>query len=145
MKRFALAVLAYVVPTFILGFTWHLVLFKAVYDAFGVYNRAEPIIPLGLGTMIVQGVVLAWLYGRAADAGAASSRRDALAFCLVMGVFFTSGTVVALAAKAVIHDLAGWFAYSFAFSGLQFAMAGAAFGQVFHGGQRDHAPAGTGT
>lgn len=85
--------------------------------------------------MILQGILLAWLYGRAVDAGAARSRRDALAFTLVLGLFFVSGTVGALAAKAQIADLAGWFAYNLAFSALQFGIAGAVFGQVFHGAQ----------
>jgi hypothetical protein len=132
LMRFALATLGYVVPTFILGFVWHLVLFKDVYDAFGVYNRPDPIIPLGLGTMVLQGLLLAWLYSRAVDAGAARSRRDALVFQLVIGLFFVSGTIVALAAKAQISNLPGWFAYNFAFSALQFGIAGAVFGQVFH-------------
>ena len=39
MRRYSLAVLAYLVPTFALGFVWHLVLFQSYYDALGVYRR----------------------------------------------------------------------------------------------------------
>jgi hypothetical protein len=38
---------AYIIPTMILGYTWHLIFFKDLYDSLGVCNRAEPIIPLG--------------------------------------------------------------------------------------------------
>ena len=35
MMRYAVAVLAYVLPTFALGFVWHLVLFDSYYEALG--------------------------------------------------------------------------------------------------------------
>jgi hypothetical protein len=38
LTRFALAVLAYVVPTFALGFVWHLILFKQYYAALAIYR-----------------------------------------------------------------------------------------------------------
>jgi hypothetical protein len=45
--KFILTALAYIVPTMFLGYVWHLIIFKDVYDSLGIYNRAEPIIPLG--------------------------------------------------------------------------------------------------
>jgi hypothetical protein len=46
MTRFLLGVLAYLVPTFALGFVWHLNLFDDYYRALAIY-RNEPIIPFG--------------------------------------------------------------------------------------------------
>lgn len=44
MKRYVSAVLAYLVPTFGLGFVWHLVLFQSYYEALAMYRR-DIIIP----------------------------------------------------------------------------------------------------
>jgi hypothetical protein len=59
--RFGLGVLAYLVPTFALGFVWHLVLFKDYYEHLAVY-RKDIIIPFGLLSMLVQAFMFAWVY-----------------------------------------------------------------------------------
>jgi hypothetical protein len=38
--RFGLGVLAYLAPTFALGFVWHLVLFHAFYEHLAIYRNA---------------------------------------------------------------------------------------------------------
>src|SRR5262249_6445892 len=59
--RFTMAVLAYLVPTFALGFVWHLVLFERYYDALAIY-RHDIIIPFGFLSMLIQAVIFAWIY-----------------------------------------------------------------------------------
>ena len=61
MMRFVLGVLAYVVPTFALGFVWHLVLFERYYQALAIY-RPDIIIPFGFLSMLIQAIVFAWIY-----------------------------------------------------------------------------------
>ena len=51
MRRGILAVLAYLVPTFLTGFVWHLVLFHALYQRLEIY-RPDPLIPLGVASMM---------------------------------------------------------------------------------------------
>lgn len=51
-KKVALAVLAYVLVSFALGFTWHLVWFKNAYQGLGVYTREPPIFAFGVGSMM---------------------------------------------------------------------------------------------
>jgi hypothetical protein len=63
MRRYIFAVLAYLVPTFALGFVWHLVLFQSYYDALGVYRR-DIIIPFGFLSMLIQAAIFAWVYGK---------------------------------------------------------------------------------
>ena len=63
VKRIGLGVVAYLVPTFLLGFVWHLVLFKQYYDRLAIY-RADVIIPFGLLSMTIQAVWFAWVYER---------------------------------------------------------------------------------
>ncbi len=108
LKKVILASSGYSLITFVHGFTWHLVFFKQVYETFGVYNRANPIIPIGFASMVIQGVVLAVLYHRQVKEIPAPSFKMAIEFNLLMGLFFTSGTVLALAAKAEIHHLSAW-------------------------------------
>lgn len=55
--------LAYILPTFPLGYFWHLKLFQAHYKNLGVY-REDMIIPLGLLSMLIQAAVYSWLYSK---------------------------------------------------------------------------------
>jgi hypothetical protein len=60
-KRYIMEVLAYLLPTFALGFVWHLVLFQPYYDALAVYRR-DIIIPFGFRSMLIQAAIFAWVY-----------------------------------------------------------------------------------
>jgi hypothetical protein len=53
MRRYWLAVLTYLLPTFPLGYAWHLVAFHDAYERLALY-RAQVTIPLGLASMIIQ-------------------------------------------------------------------------------------------
>jgi hypothetical protein len=64
MKRYLCAVLTYLVPTFALGFAWHLVLFQSYYDALAMYRR-DIIVPFGFLSMLIQATIFAWLYEKA--------------------------------------------------------------------------------
>lgn len=48
-----------------------------------------------------------------------------------MGLFFASGTVIALAAKSQIANLPAWFGLNFAFTFLQFGLTALLFAAVF--------------
>ena len=50
IKRICLGVLAYLAPTFALGFVWHLILRKDYYEALAIY-RTDIIIPFGFLSM----------------------------------------------------------------------------------------------
>lgn len=129
MKKIALASLGYLLVTFPLGYAWHLVFFKDAYEAFGIYTRPQPIIPLGILSMLIQGPILAGLYARWRGQGPRLA--SALKFCLLMGLFFASGTAIALAAKSVIANLPLWFGLNFAFTFLQFSLTALVFTAVF--------------
>jgi len=53
--RFLLGFLAYVLPTFPIGWFWHMTVFKSYYDGLEVY-RDDLLVPLGLASIVVQGV-----------------------------------------------------------------------------------------
>ena len=67
--RFGLGVLAYLVPTFALGFIWHLMLFESYYEHLAIY-RKDIIIPFGFLSMLVQAFVFAWIYQHGFASGA---------------------------------------------------------------------------
>lgn len=59
--RFGLGVLAYLLPTFTLGFVWHLMLFHGYYERLAIY-RKDINIPFGFLSMLIQAVLFAWVF-----------------------------------------------------------------------------------
>ena len=116
----------------ILGVVWHLVIFKDLYDSLGIYNRADPIIPLGFASMIIQGVVLAYFYPFYVREQGNSLTR-ALTYSLTMGLFLFSVSTLANAAKIIVSSMSMWLAIQVAFHLIQFAMAGVLIGLVNKG------------
>lgn len=129
-KKFAWTVVAYVAVSFVLGFTWHLVLFKDAYHGFGVYTREPPIFAFGVGSMVLQGLILAYLYpfmNRGARPVLTGVR-----FGLLMGAYMWSVTVLAFAAKTHVNALSAFFTLGTLFHLIQFLVAGALIGWI-HG------------
>jgi hypothetical protein len=127
--KYLLAAVAYVVVSFALAAPWHFVLFKDLYHSFGMYNRADPIIPLGLLSMMVQGVVLSLLYPRWYRGG--SPAVEGIKFGLLLGVFLFSVSTLANAAKIDVHGLGKFMTIQAVFHFLQFTATGAAIGLAF--------------
>jgi hypothetical protein len=122
MKAFPLAVVAYVVPTFITGFVWHLVLLHDTYTQLAIY-RPDPVIPMGLASMLVQGVVFAWAYPRLFSTARADWVRSAARAGLAFGALSWSFTTLAVSAKHPMASVPQYFAIETAFTLLQFALA----------------------
>jgi hypothetical protein len=121
-KPYALAVLAYLVPTFITGFVWHLVAFHDTYARLGIY-RTDPIIPLGLGSMLVQAFIFAWAYPRLFDTARDAWPMSALRAGLVYGALSWSFTTLAVAAKHPMASIGDYVLMETAFTAVQFALA----------------------
>ncbi|PNV75591.1 DUF1761 domain-containing protein [Leptospira inadai] len=127
MKNYVLAVFSYLVPTFILGVIWHFVFFNELYESFGIYNRRDPIIPLGFGSMLIQGLILAYLYPFYYKDGENSIKRG-IQFGLIAGVFLYSVSTIANAAKIQVNFMTEWFTVQAAFHIIQFVIAGSLIG-----------------
>ncbi len=121
MKRYFLLVFGYVVPTFALGYLWHLVLFKGKYGALGVF-RDDLSVALGLFTIVVQGLVLAYLYPLLYRGG--PPLREGLRFGAVFGIIFWSIQAVAAAAKHHMNSVPAFLALETGFFLLMFAVVG---------------------
>lgn len=119
--RFLLAAAAYLLPTFPLGYGWHLVAFGEQYRALGLY-RAEVIIPFGLSSMVVQAVLFAWLYPRLFDTSRSAWLTSAARFGAMFGVLAWSFTTLPVAAKYQMTSVASFLLLETSFTVLQFAV-----------------------
>lgn len=122
IRRIGIAAIAYLVPTFALGFIWHLVAFKSSYDALAIY-RQDVIIPFGLLSMGLQAALFAWVYD-AAFARDASSGQSWLTFAAFGAVLSWSFTTIAVAAKNVMTSVPDYLLIESGFTAVQWALVG---------------------
>ena len=126
--RFIFTALAYLVPTMIWGMLWHFTIFPSVYEEFGIYNRTEPIIPLGFTSMILQSIIMALLFPY--YKGEKKGILPGIYFSLLMGIFLYSVSTLANAAKIEVSSMQNWLLIQLAFHFLQFLTAGLFIGLV---------------
>lgn len=129
MKKAIFTTLAYSFITMFIAFPWHFVLFKDLYHGFGIYNRADPIVPLGFLTMLIQGVIMAILYPRYYKGG--SHYKEAIRFSLLMGLFLYSVSTLANAAKIEVSGMGMWLGIQALFHAFQFLACGLAIGFIY--------------
>lgn len=122
-RRFWLGMAAYIIPTFPIAFVWHLVLFEPRYHALGIY-RADPVIPFGLASMIIQAGIFSWVFPRLFPPGRNAILRNGLLFGLVAGLLSWSFTTVAVAAKHPMSSIADYIVLESAFTLVQFSIVG---------------------
>ena len=121
MKRYSLAVLAYLAPTFALGFVWHLVLFQSYYETLAIYRR-DVIIPFGFVSMLIQAAIFAWVYERAFAGARGSLLSRSLRYGAVGAALSWSFTTLAVAAKNVMASVPDYFVIETVFTMIQWAL-----------------------
>jgi ABC-type sugar transport system permease subunit len=133
MTRFLVGVLAYVVPTFALGFVWHLVLFEQYYKALAIY-RSDIIIPFGFLSMLIQAAIFAWVYRQTFARWNAPLLSRGLLYAAAGAALSWSFTTIAVAAKNVMTSVPDYLVIETAFTLVQWIMVGPltalAFGQT---------------
>lgn len=131
-KAFALAVLAYLVPTFVSAYLWHLVVFHDVYARLEIY-RPEVIIPFGFGAILLQGLCFAWAYPRLFSTGrqdwAKSALRSGLFFALLSWTF----TTLSVGAKNLMASVPDFLAIETGYTLLQFALVAPLMALAYRG------------
>ncbi len=115
--RFLLAALAYIIPTFPLGYFWHLTIFRDTYASLSVY-RPDILIPLGVASMLIQGLIWAYMYWRL-------FRQEtvvvgALKFAALAMPLAWSFLVVAVSAKHHMSSVSGFLLIESAFIVVQY-------------------------
>jgi hypothetical protein len=121
MKHFGLAILAYLVPTFVLGFVWHLVLFETYYRSLHIY-RDDIIIPFGFLTMLIQAAIFAWIYEKSFDRSAGRFASRSLSYGALGAILSWSFTTLAVAAKNVMSSVPDYLLIETAFTLVQWIM-----------------------
>ena len=121
MKRYGLPVVAYLVPTFALGYVWHLVLFQSYYETLAIY-RQDMIIPLGFLSILIQGAIFAWIYGKAFAGAGESVLSRALRYGAVCAALSWSFTTLAVSAKNVMASVPDYLLIETAFTMVQWAL-----------------------
>jgi hypothetical protein len=123
LRSFWFGVAAYLVPTFPIAYAWHLVWFAPSYDALGIY-RADPIIPFGFASMLIQGVIFSLAYPRFFPNRSNEVLRPGLAYGAGLAILSWSFTTLAVAAKNIMGSVPTYMALETGFTLLQFAIVG---------------------
>ena len=120
-RRFLLHLLAYAVPTFLLGYVWHLVLFAGTYQALEIY-RTPIIVPFGFAAILIQGAIVALAYPKLTVSP--ERLRSGLAFASGAALLSWTFTTLTVAAKHRMSSVADFIAIETAFTLVQFLLVG---------------------
>jgi hypothetical protein len=121
MKRYLVSVLAYLVPTFTLGYAWHLVLFQSYYEALAIY-RQDVIIPLGFLSMLIQAAIFAWMYGQVFAGAGGTVLSRTLRYGAVSAAISWTFTTLAVSAKHVMASVPDYLLIETAFTIAQWTL-----------------------
>lgn len=116
---FWLAAAAYLLPTFPLGYFWHLKTFRGQYERLAVY-RDSMIIPFGLLSMGLQALLFAWLYPRLFNTAHDAWLSSALQFAAVFGILAWTFATLPAAAKYRMTSVGEFLRLETGFTVLQF-------------------------
>ncbi len=131
MPRVFVACVSYIVLTFALAMIWNMVMFRDTYVALAATSlRAEPIIPLGLLSVVTEAVAMSLLfhfyYRRA------MSLRSAVIFALSVGVFSMTYASFTVPAKFVISPVWQYVSLELVFGLLHYSLVGVVFFFIFN-------------
>jgi len=132
-KKLVLATISYVVLTMAVAYPWHMMWFHDLYLEMGAYTRAEPIIPLGMISMLVQGLVIAYLYPLYYRGG--NPIIQGIKFSLIMGSVVYSVLGFAMAAKIDINPISTFLLYSLMYQFIQYVITGSVLGFIYGRGR----------
>ena len=121
--RFGLGVLAYLLPTFALGFVWHLMLFHGYYERLAIY-RKDIIIPFGFLSILIQAFLFAWVYLQAFAQRNGNLVSHGLRYATFGALLSWSFTTLAVAAKNIMTSVPDYLMIETAFTAVQWIMVG---------------------
>jgi len=128
MKKFILSFFAYLILVFIIAVTWHVALFNEQYLNFGM--RKEPLFQFGILSMIIQGLIAAYIYPKIANEN--SPVAEGLKFGLLIALFMGSYGVLAEAGKYDVGSVSSYILYEGSFFIIQYTIVGIVLGLI-HG------------
>jgi len=135
MNKFLLAVFSYFIITMLWAYPWHIVRFHDLYQELGAITRDPPIIPLGIAAVVIQGMVIAYLYPFYYRGG--HPVLQGIKFSLIIGLMVYTVMGFATAAKIRIEPVSTFLSYHTIFQFPQFVLTGAALGLIFKSEKSD--------
>lgn len=130
MKKLGLFTAAYFVITMAWAYPWHIIWFHDLYTSWGAMTRSEPIIPLGIAAILIQGLVIGYLYPYFYK-GRGNPILQGIKFNLIIGLMTYTAMGFATAAKIEINPISTFLLYHTVFQTIQFVMTGTALGLIF--------------
>ncbi len=122
-----LTVLAYVVSTFAVQGASHFAINTAHYAAIPIM-RTDPVIPMGIASMVIQGLIFAMLFPTFAR-GAATVWKG-VTFSWTLGAFLASYIVLGEAGKYAIPSIPSWIAVEGSVAFVQYTLLGVLLGLI---------------
>ncbi len=129
-KKLFLFLIVYFVITMAWAYPWHMVFFHDLYVQWGAFQRAEPIMQLGVAAILIQGIVIGYLYSKH-DIERRKTVLDGVKFTLIIGLMTYTAMGFATAAKFKIEPVADFLIYHTAFQAVQFILTGLALGLIY--------------
>jgi len=129
IKNILLATISYVVLTMSIAYPWHMIWFHELYIEIGAYTRPDPIVPLGMSSMLMQGLIIAYLYPYYYSGGRPIV--EGIKFSLIMGAIVYSVMGLAMVAKVNINPISTYLVYNLAFQLIQYTITGIALGLIY--------------
>lgn len=137
MKKLGFFIIAYFVISMAWAYSWHLIWFHDLYVEWGAVQRTEPIIPLGIAAILIQGLVIGYLYPFYYT-GAGHPILQGIKFNLIIGLMTYTAMGFATAAKFQIEPVSTFLLYHTVFQVMQFILTGTALGLIFKEAPRRH-------
>jgi len=129
MKKFILATLSFFILTMPWAFLWHVIWFHEIYAQLGAFTRSEPIMPLGMASVLIQGAVIAYLYPFYYRGG--HPIVQGIKFSLIIGLMVYTMMGFTTAAKMVIEPVSTFLVYVTIYQLVQFIVTGSALGLIY--------------
>ncbi len=130
IKKFIQATVSHLTISFAVAYIWTMIMFQDLYIAVGAQTRSEPIIVLGLIAMLLQAVVIAYIYPLFYRPGLHPVAQG-IKFNLLMGAMAFSIFGFVTAAKYDINPIAPFLFYTLMFQVFQFVFTGVALGLIY--------------
>ena len=127
--KFILSVVAYLGLSMIMVSLWHFGLFKEHYESISIV-RKDPLMQLGMTTMVLQGCVLAFLFPIYNQQATGFSIIKGIKFGLLMGIFLGTYLALAEAGKYIVPSVSNWIMIEGSLSFIQFTLVGGALGLI---------------
>ena len=129
-KKLFLFLIAYFIITMAWAYPWHILWFHEKYVTWGAMTRENPIIPLGMLAIIIQGLVIGYLYPFYYKREK-NPLLQGVTFNLLIGLMTYTAMGFATAAKFDINPVSSFLLFHTVFQALQFTFTGLALGWIY--------------